>query len=90
MKTEPSKIEGVGIVPLRCEICYGSIESNHGVTALNINNAMHFVHTGCYEFNDAKEIMEKIAGIQQKTENDKELFGLMEEGNADSNKVSAS
>ena len=78
MKTQKSKIDGVGIVELRCEACYGSIMPEDGAMALIVDGAIHFVHSVCYEEMDGNEIMKKIKNISDKTKNDGELFELME------------
>ena len=83
MKTKKSKIDGVGIIPLRCEICYGSIEDDQGMTPLLIAGAMHFVHTNCFNVNEEEYIIRRIKEISEKTRNDSELFDLMEEGSAE-------
>ena len=77
MNTRKSKIDGVGIVPLRCEICFGSIEEGQGVIAL-LRDGMHFAHNSCYENNDAEYILKRMDEIIKKTKNDQELFSLMD------------
>jgi len=81
MKVQDSKIAGVGIVPLRCEICYANIGDEEGMMALIRNEKIHFVHTDCYKSKDAKFILGRMDGMSQKTKDDGELFGLMEENN---------
>lgn len=82
MKTEKSKIDGVGIIPLRCEICFGSITQEEPLTALLKDNSMHFVHTECYLENEPEYIIKKMNDMSNRTKNDQELFGLMEEESA--------
>ena len=82
MQLEKSKIEGVGIIPLRCEICFGNIVDGEPVVALMKDNSMHFVHTTCYNDNDAEYILSRMNEISDKTKNDSELFNLMEGSNA--------
>lgn len=77
MKSEKSKIDGVGIVPLRCEICFGNITPGEGTIALLKDNALHFAHSSCYDDNESSYILEKMNEISNKTKNDQEMFDLM-------------
>lgn len=78
MKTQPSKVNGIGIIPLRCEICFGNIEEGSGVIALLKDNSMHFAHYSCYDSNEPEVIVSRMNEIVSRTKNDQELFNLME------------
>ena len=81
MRVEESKIPGVGIVPLRCECCYGSIQPGDGVVALLKDGAMRFLHNSCYDENDAETIVKKMDEMSVKTKNDCEMASIMDESN---------
>ena len=81
MNTEKSKIEGVGIIPLRCECCYGSIGQHEAVTALKKDNAMHFVHTKCYDKNTGEHMLEAMNGMSEKTKDDGKAAEAIEKAN---------
>lgn len=78
MNIQESKIDGVGVIPLRCECCYGSIVPGDGVIALFYGGAMRFLHSHCYDENSAERILERMNGISQKTKNDSEMASIME------------
>ena len=85
--TEESKIQGYGIIPLRCECCYGSIEAGDGVVMLlHKVSGTHFVHSKCYDENDADYIAKRIEEMSNRTREDQKDFSNMESASADPNK----
>ena len=88
MKTRPSKIDGIGIVDLRCEICHGNIMDNDGVTPLLSKDGMHFVHTTCYKDNTSEYILARMHAMKAKTQNDAEMAKYMESSDEGTNKKS--
>lgn len=83
METVKSKIEGINVVPLRCEICYGSIETHQGITPLVKDGNIHFVHSSCYDENEPAEIIKKMDEMKGKTQNDQKIYRDLEESSVE-------